>query len=860
MIERLLPLEDYGKRLVVFGIAFALLIFGAFGPVRRETREPLYKGVRDSQNPHVINNERASKVPNFVEPKFVRLTLVLERDILPSDLIHLQEETQRYEGLSWDVVSLANYWRKGNGEEPDSTWIPPDFPDLDLKEQVRILEELKQKLPKNHAIAGAGKLVDFERGELAINVILDARGNELEQVRNLYRDFLGVKFSDGWRGAIEEWWWNASWGMTRWDAPTKVVPGGMWIIESWSTLRSGITFGFFLDSTSKGAVGYAPMLVVLGLVFRFQPQYFLTVWVSMILCVLSTTGSIWIMHLFGMYQTAYSLPPEIVSAIFEISFGVQLMEIVRKKRYTQPDPVKRWREALEEMRGSINRITGAAVFGFTIYGFWFWNIARAFEMDMLYLSGTFIARAVALHFQPALYLFAVRNGEREARLWWWAWKLCDATEYAVNGVARFFSSIAFAFARVKNLRNAANALLALLALIVGMAWMEGRFDFTARPLEYMPQDSNHIMAAKRANEGAGSDGIKFLFGSPEKKDCLKEMQCFQKLVAFQGDVEKLPGVRGSFSIAQEVSYQIEERPEDSFENIVADVLAGEFQTNPRLRQYLNPEGSGMVLIFAQHPMSNSEGTGAAFDAGLLLTRRSGKDNPGYEAFSLGDQPFYVEMARMLPEQFPWFVLSTIVSIALFAALFMRSGSDEWVREMFFAAFLRRNRADEKHMHVPAWRIGFALASPFVFGTCVVAIIMLIFGIALEIATSAIVPTVLACASDACFYPAIRFLELLDEGVHPKIAMRRALEEKGNAVVVDGGTNSVGLLPLTISMFSPVAYLGLLATIAINASIPWSLAVALPIMEAGVKSKEDRHERPGDVFAGDPGGRRVVDNL
>ena len=204
-----------------------------------------------------------------------------------------------------------------------------------------------------------------------------------------------------------------------------------------------------------------------------------------------------------------------------------------------------------------------------------------------------------------------------------------------------------------------------------------------------------------------------------------------------------------------------------------------------------------------------------------------------------------------------FVLSTIASIILFAMLFLRSGgSNAWVHELFMGAFLRR-RSPHGQAYVPAWLVGIALAASFTFGTCVVALVMLIFGISLDIATGAIVITVLALASDACLYPVIRFLELLETGAHPRLAMKIALEDKGEAVIVDGVTNSIGLVPLVRSMFSPVAYLGILAIIAMWACIAWSLAVALPIMEAGVKPKEDIYATEG--AGSDFRGRYVVNN-
>ncbi len=840
-------LEHYGRRLLILlaplGVVFCYL---AFGPVKRETRNPLYNGIWDSENQNVINNERAKQISGYVEPQFLRIPLFLKEGVEVKALLELEAETRRYKNLGWKAISVSSYWKRGKNGEPDSYWIPPDFVDMSTEESLRLVESLKDEIVKDEAIAGPGKLVVVENGEiseLAIQIRIPADQNEIAVVKDFYRDFEGVAFSDDWRGMFTRSQWEMSWGTTRWDAPNKETEAGGWTIQGWPSFRGGITFGFFVNSTTLQTIGYLPLFFFLLVYFRWQWRYCTTVLLSMVLTQIFTLGSIWFLHWFGMYQTAYSLPPQTTNGIVTVSFCVQLLEMSIFLRQAEQDPVARWRIALSEMRKPIDRITGANLFGFLVFGLWFSNLARVVEMDALYIIGATIwARVFALFFSPAIYLFMVRKGEKEKELWRWQEAASECVVAAVACIGRFFMRACLRVASSRGLYALVSMLPSILLAVFYLAYKEGLFDTATRPMEYLPQYSEHVRALKRANKSGGSDGIKFIFGDPRISDCLKDERCFWNTVSFMEQLKKLPGVNGiSAPIIQETLYQIQERQSGgSFADIASDVLFAESDMDPTNRSALNPAGSGVMLIIALHKLDNSEEIRATLDPALELCKMWEEKNDGYVCFSHGEVLLYVDMAELFPEQLPQFVFLSVGSFLVYVVVFMRKDC--------------RGR----RCQVSPVRVGWAVAQPLMFGTGFVAIWMLLFHIPWDMATGAILPTALACSSDSVFWLTLLFLELLQEGAHPLVAMRDTMAHKGEAIVLDGVTNTLGLVPLMISFFGPVRYLGGLSGLALCACLGWSLIATLPIIGAGVKRKEGTYE-PQSVVDGDPRGRYVVHN-
>lgn len=807
------------KRMLILGLLIVVFAY-AQGPVKEETKGPLYKAIADEDNPYVRSNRAVEKIPGGGKFNLARVVLYAPEGITPVHLAFIQEKTFVLEGRGWTVVSPANYWKKGRNGEPDDKWIPTYF-DPEARNREWVTGWLNEAC-KNRALCGPGKLISPDGTEIAIEFFLDVKEKEIKEVLQLYKELSGLPFK-GW---FEEVFFETKYGLLEYDVPIAWnVEGATFHLESDVSIRVGMVFGFFMDSYTKSGIGYLVLLLFLVFHFRFQRRYYWPVWISIVLVDLFTTGSIWPLHRFGIYETSFTLPPMITAVFITLSFCVHVMETLRMHGDS-------WTDVEATTHLAIRRITQLTILNFLIFGYWFSNLSRAVEMEVVLLLGTLWGWTLAKFFLPALYFFFTRRGSQEKKLKGWQQGICDAIDKGVKGLNGWIIRGSFAIYRSPAWQKVIGFAPLVLFIVMFGGFMQGYFTTETDALTYLPESSRHIQDAKRANRegGPGVDLLEMYVGMSEVKSCLKEETCFQNLMEFQGVIEEnIPEARGTFSMGQEVEYQLRMDPAARFEDIAQEVLDGQSDTNPLLRRYLNP--SGFVYLSMNHSLYHS---GEYRDMRGRVERfihEFQESHPGFLILLSGESLYYGEVARIIPEQFGQFVITSLLSIFLFSYFFI--GRECKV--------------------VNPLRTGWVMMQPFMFAAGSIGLCMVALGIPLDIATAAILPTITAAGSDSCFFPCIRFFGLLQEGLFPEEAMKKALEEKGQAAIVDWFGNSLCLVILVTSYFRPVFYLGTLSMVALFLCIGWSITTALPLLMVGIQ-KEERHGKPKFALIRGGGGR------
>lgn len=822
-MQKYFDFKYYQWHLAVLVVFFIVFGYGWI-PVKRETKGPFYKGVWDSSNPYVQNNERVKRIPNFEEKELGRLTFAADDTLTVANLKSYYDMAKELEGKGWKVLSLANYRKKGRNGEPATTWIPYYIDPTDQDEEW--LENWKAEICKNHAICGPAKQVSPDFTSLSMIILIDTRDHEVQAVRRLWKDLEGIKFTPDWKGRLEEFLWDIKYGLWEYDVYPRQGIGGTWYFVCSASLRTAMVYGFYMDSQIKSFIGYILLLGFLIFCFKGQPRYYWPIWISTMLTVVLTIGSIWPLHLLGLYQTPYTLPPITTDTIVALSFAVQVMEVVRSLFKREADPYKRLELAGSIINPAIALIAKNTVINFIIFGVYFHSLRRGIEMDAVFLIGNVWAWGMSRYFVPPLYLFFVRKGEKEKQLHWLIEWICEKLGQAIIRTNAGTMVIAFFLTRrtlwSKIWRGIIHVVPSATLIVASVWWIQGKYNTVSEPITYLPPKSNHVKAAHYANRpgGPGLDAINIMFGTASLEDCLLDRTCYDNLMAFHKILkENVPGIRDSFSIGQEIEYQLNEDPKASFESIVQEVLDAESDITQGLQASFNPPKSGRVVIEVFHAMETDLEMTKALEAVEKMANQFIVDHAGYEAFAFGEVNFYSEMAKIFKGQLPQFVWTSLLTIFLVSSWLM----------MKFA----RN---ERYVINPL-KIGWILSQPFMFATGVIGILLKVLQIPVDLATAAIIPTFLACASDSSNHPTIRLLQLLKEGVPLEEAMREALKEKGESGIIDVFGNGLGLSNLTRSLFRPVFYVGSFSILALVICVFWSNSTTLPLLVTGIKRKE-----------------------
>lgn len=788
-------------------MALVVLFSYAQVPVSRGTKGPIKDSITDPTNYYVQSNNFVNSIKDFKRAQFVRLDFDFGHKVTESDLVWFQARTAFIEKeLNWVTASLCKYWK-----------INDDLIEPYINENLQNgfdIQRWYKDISLNSAVANL--LVSPDLTTLSLIIFIPSEENEIQAVRKLYDVLEGVEFNPPIQ-KLKNVWHEIKYIFWKTDLfPLENENGPKIYLYSWPTTRFAMTMGFFRDTRLKSVVAYTLFFLgFLALYFRFNPQYYWTVWVGTFLPIIFTLGSIWPLQEFlNIRQSVYSLPPIVATLIVSLSFNLQKMETFWGQK---GKGAVRWQFTNKVIHSSIHMIALMTFVNFILFG---WNMQSLWvgvEMDAVFLSGTIWAWIMAVYFLPALYFFFSRLcGEEEKELRGWKAALCELVDSGLEKINLYVIKVNLFSFRTKSIQRVCYVMPGIFLVVAGWFFYNGKFNTVSEPLKYLPNNLRVVEMAKYPNRngGPGMDTIQIIFGIPSNSETIQTDEFFNEALMFHSRLEEIKGVRGTFSIMKEVDFQLKvaDLEEPRIESAVGIVRFGEENINSFLVPYLHTYN--YIQIFAFHTMERSDD----LERTLVEIRRLAEEfmarNPHLKIRIFGEVPFFAEMARLIPQQIPQIVITSLAMIFCF----------------YFIAI--------KVFNGGSWtsclKSGWILTQTFVAAIGIVGLGMVFFRVPLDMATAAILPIAIAAASDFNVYPALCFFRRIRVGEESLEALEGAIKEKGTAVIVDWLGNSICLSLLVMSYFIPIRDIGVLSIVSLTVCVLWSLMATLPLLAKNVK--------------------------
>jgi len=814
-VKRFFALEYYWRRLF-FGLLPLTLVLGyGLGPVYRETKGPVWNGIRNPDSESVKANHFVDQLVDFHRVNVERIEMNFGHSLTPQDLQFIYDFTRKIRvQTTWATVSPATY-RKAIGEVLEAYIAARISQNIDM-------DKWRKEVAANPVIQKKLLLVSKDYQRASILLAVPAELNELD-VNRLVDDILeDVHLNTFWQKV----WHEVKWFFWKYDLHPYQVPGGPRIsVYSWAKGRGAIDQGLNRDINLKFSLGFlfitAPWTIVC---FHFLPQYFLPVLLSMVLSLVFTMGSIWPAHLVWIYRTVFTLVSLSLALVSTQSFSNQYMDAYRDNE--EKDPIARWRSAAHSSHYAIIVIMAGTFLAFAFFTGCFRNVWRMIELAYVFAMGSFFAWLNATFFLPALHLAWIKTfGERqEENLTKPEKAICKGIEWFLDSLVRISTICNIALCRHSLVRKVVGGAASAVFMIAVMYYAKGYMETVSKPLEFLDKDSNTVQMAQDAirDDGPGYDAFQIMFGNPQVKDeVLGNKEFLLAIEAFEQEVEKITDIRSVFSSADEVLYQWRNNTalEGDTQQAANLVIDGEESIHADLPSYLHTRNYVQILAF--HPMDRSDTLRQALDSIKAAAKNFIANSPEYKdnIFAFGEIPIYLEIAEQVPQNMPQNVL----------------GSTAFMIILYIVVIAALNRIYDGN--VSPWRARWALSQPFIMANGVTALIMMWKGIPLDRSTAPITEIAIAAAADFNVYPTILMLMLRYRGMKQLYALKEAMGEKGKASVKDYVGNLISFTPLDFSVFSPVHNLGIMIQTNLTVCAVWGLTTTLPIILGNVPKEE-----------------------
>lgn len=386
-----------------------------------------------------------------------------------------------------------------------------------------------------------------------------------------------------------------------------------------------------------------------------------------------------------------------------------------------------------------------------------------------------------------------------------------------------------------SVKTLAAASIILIISLTGWAfyeivWPNHKLMIRSRPLEFIPGTLPHKTSQELNQPGRlGFDGLNFLV-EPKWTDTegLYDPKFVTMVDKMSQGIKSFPRELG----AREVYTIVENLGRISRESFNKPIPETKVEVGYGFMNIENKLSPVILNVFYYHNGVRLVVTNSADDSNNMARLREevikyAEENfPELRVSAFGRVQAYPEVDREIREGKPWNILGDQVLIVLVFVVWL------WLT-------WRRARRENINAIRPIWG-AVIMSLPMWFATMALALIMVYARISLGIDTAVISAMAINATSDFSFYMIKAFMDALGEEDSVAVAMIRALQDHGRAIVEDSFLNARCFLPLwCFSTFIPIQRIGMMMCVMMYLCLIGTLIIIPPLLVLAVKEKKQK---------------------
>jgi predicted RND superfamily exporter protein len=610
-------------------------------------------------------------------------------------------------------------------------------------------------------------------------------------------------------------------------------------VAGWATACGLMDAALTSDMMKLTSMGLMLAGMVLYFSLRSRRQALMAILV-IVVCFIWTRGSIGLLQRLGfeLYERVYVLLVYTAIIISGISFVERKLECYNEARGEFPDDSrgKIWKRTRRTVDGVIfiTALTALVNFG-ALYQI---GIRGILEVGIFSALGIGYLLFLVLWFLPALHM--VMGGEaalgqsvrssRVADMWD---RFLQRVVTKCHEVLDPSSQNVFVYHKKAMLALSVTAALATTALLMIASdyapFVHKDFQFLhvrTRPLDYLPGTIVHRASETLNREGSyGFDRLSVL-ALPKNEAGIHDPGFISRIDELKrriGEMENVREVTAITDILSVISRESHGTALPQSESEIHDALRMiEWDLGPELKEQLWFD-KGLIL-FVSFSADDSNKTGEIVDGILRLSRDA---FPDLDVLPFGKFLTYPRSDRYIREGKPWNAVSSMWIVVVICA--------SWIMWRH-----RSLRDSHSHFRLRPWSTGVAISVPFVLGSAVIVLVMILLRIPLDQATACITALAINAAIDFSLYMVADYQTAILSGKDLREALRYALPVKGKIIVIDILLNSLCFAPLMASRFIPVQRMGWIMIVMLMACGFGSLVLLPALLPWCVRNVDQGH--------------------
>ena len=601
---------------------------------------------------------------------------------------------------------------------------------------------------------------------------------------------------------------NIAW--YEWLIKTDICPAAKYkdiTVAGWATACGLMDAALTSDMLKLTTIGLMIAGIVLYFSLRSKRQALIAMLV-IVICLLWTRGSIGLLQQLGfqVYERVYALLVYTAVIISGISFVERKLECYNEARLEFPEHIPResWDKTRTIVDGVICITAANALANFgTLYQI---GIRGILEVGIFSAFGIGYLLILVLWFLPALH--ALTGGEATVGQSYRANRIADVWDRFLKGVTAVCYKLLdpdgrkeFPYHKKALLALSITAVSTIAAFLMVVSdyapFVKKDFQFLhvrTRPLDYLPDTIVYRANEILNREGSyGFDRISVLVLPRDRADIydhgfIARIDDLKGRIGEIGNVREVTSVMDIVSVISRESYgttlpRAESEIHDALQMI-------EWDLGPAIKDQLWFD-KGLIL-FASFSADDSNKTG---DIVGSIIRVANDEFPDLDVLPFGKFLTYPQNDRYIREGKPWNAVSSIWIVVVICALWIM-----WRHRSL-------PRGSYPSLRLRPWLTGIAISIPFVFGSSVIVLVMILLRIPLDQATACITALAINAAIDFSLYMVADYQTALLSGKDLRQSLQYALPVRGKIIVIDILLNSLCFAPLMTSRFIPVERIG-----------------------------------------------------
>lgn len=593
------------------------------------------------------------------------------------------------------------------------------------------------------------------------------------------------------------------WEKLTWSLETDIYPADESVlVGGWIIARGLIDTSLTVDMFTLITVGVLLSGLLLWVVTGSLRQALLGVGVVVAPNILFTWGEIGVIDLFWSIKMRVYILLAFANAILQgLSFSLVLFTVYNRIRRSKDMPrTWAWKETRRNQGMPLGLIAAISFSGFVTLWPAF-EVVAIRELAVMSAMGVLNLVFLALVVLPAAHKYVGGEG-----------KSVSAAPLLERGYVKIADACGFV-----TTRTPAWFVLCLLVLLAGITagnLVQGKLEVRTQPLSFLTGTIiDRTAQYANAPHRPGFDTME-MYVENRNGEGVTDVAFAKQVTDFAADVSHMDGVRRVRSVYSDVPHIYQELYQ-------TDAL---FPKNDGELQYIFQGAIGLNSRDVRDQWYDENGVrvGAsmAMDDMRALLAICEEVREAAQAYSririaiLGDICQYPQTDVQIVEGKPINAVLGQLTVMVFAFGFV-------LALLKTVRFARRAAV--------SIATGIVMGIPFAFATCAIFLVMMQFGIPLDVATASISALAINATTDFTIHFVDSYLWFRQRGYGHAAALFRAYKDKGSVVFGDMVQNALCFSILMVSQFAPIQMLGLLMTVMVVFAGIGTLLVMPPLL-------------------------------